>query len=186
MPTPHPIISPAYLAQNRILHENPDFGASKSSDANAGAASIVAGAAHFNARSILDFGCGKGVRAAAIRAAAPHLTVYEFDPAIPGKETLPDHVDMVIAMDVMEHIEPEYLNGVFETIVGLRPKIFVATICLIPSSRTLSDGRNAHLIQESAQWWENAFKRYFKVIDSQPVLIKGIHSHQGMMAEPLA
>lgn len=179
------IISPNYLAQNRVLHESPDFGASISSGQDSGAASIIAGAKHFQVKTILDFGCGKGIRAAAIRAKAPHLTVYEFDPAIPGKETLPDHVDMVIAMDVMEHIEPEYLDGVFETILGLKPKIFIATICLLPSSKTLPDGRNAHLIQKSAQWWENAFKRHFKIIDSQPVVMDRAYSHQGIMAEPL-
>jgi hypothetical protein len=42
-----------------------------------------------------------------------------------------------------------------------------------PSSKTLSDGRNAHLIQRPSAWWEKHMADFFeigKVMESGPLL----------------
>lgn len=156
------IISPEYAAMNRQLHEeHADYGAS----ANKSAVSLVKLAAEYGCKVILDFGCGKGALRPAVRAIAKDLKILEFDPAVPGKDTLPDRrPHMVLARDVMEHIEPERLDAVLETMRGLRPKVVVMTISLEPATQILPDGRNAHLIQQSAAWWQEKLGTYFTML----------------------
>ena len=38
--------------------------------------------------------------------------IKEYDPAIPGKDSLPEPADIVVCSDVLEHIEPNYLLNV--------------------------------------------------------------------------
>ena len=79
-----PYISPEYAALNRQLHdERADYGVKAAKDAP----QIVALARQNNLKVILDYGCGKGTLKPALAALAPDLTVLEYDPAIPGKET---------------------------------------------------------------------------------------------------
>ena len=101
----------------------------------------------------------------AVRAITKDLKILEFDPAIPGKETLPDRrPHMVLARDVMEHIEPDCPDAVLETISGHRPKVVVLAVSLEPANRILPDGRNAHLILETADWWRQKLGQYFTTL----------------------
>lgn len=154
------IISPEYLALNKHLHaEEPHYGA----HGDHGAAHVVKMARDNRFKSILDYGCGKGSMKPAILKIAPEMTVYEFDPAIEGKDVLPTvPIDFLIAMDVMEHIEPDYLDSVFETMRDLRPRLVMLQIALTKALKTLPDGRNAHLIVELPEWWMARAGAYFK------------------------
>jgi 2-polyprenyl-3-methyl-5-hydroxy-6-metoxy-1,4-benzoquinol methylase len=118
-----------------------------------------------NCKTILDYGCGKGTLKPAMAKIAPELTVLEYDPAIEGKDALPtEPVDFVACLDVMEHIELEYLEGVLSTIRGLNPKRILMVIATRPAIKTLPDGRNAHLIVQPAAWWLNRLEPYFTAI----------------------
>lgn len=160
-----PLISPTYAALNRALHaEQHTYGADAAKDA----AGIVKFARKEACGSVLDYGCGKGTLKPAILAIAPDLKVYEYDPAVPGKEHLPDHaVDLVAAMDVMEHIEPEMLPAVLESMVALRPKVVILKIALTPAQKTLPDGRNAHILLQPASWWREQLSQYLQVRNAQ-------------------
>ncbi|MBY0509967.1 MAG: class I SAM-dependent methyltransferase [Rhodospirillaceae bacterium] len=137
-------------------------------DAAKDAAGVVKFARKYDAKTVLDFGCGKGTLKPAIAAAAPDLTIFEFDPAIPGKETLPTaQIDVIAAMDVMEHIEPEYLDSVLETMRDMRPKLVILKIALTPAQKTLPDGRNAHILLKPAAWWMEQLQRYFTPRNAQ-------------------
>ena len=153
------LISPEYAAMNRQLHEEQaDYGVA----AKKSAASLVGLAREYGCKVILDFGCGKGTLRPAVRAIAKDLKILEFDPAIPGKETLPERrPHMVLARDVMEHIEPDCLDAVLDTMRDLRPKVVVLSISLEPANKILPDGRNAHLIVETAGWWREKLRPYF-------------------------
>src|SRR5690349_2220578 len=102
--TKPPVISPAYAEMNRRLHEDkPEYGVGATFDAP----TILALCRQNGFSSVLDFGCGKGALKQALATAAPEITVLEFDPAVPGKDTLPTQpFDLLVALDVMEHIEP--------------------------------------------------------------------------------
>jgi hypothetical protein len=45
--------------------------------------------------SVLDYGCGKGCFIAALPPGRRY-TIEEYDPAIPGKDSLPQSVDLVV------------------------------------------------------------------------------------------
>ena len=178
------VISPEYAALNKQLHEaHEEYGAAADRDAPG----VVKFARKYGAKSLLDFGCGKGVLKPALSRLAPELEVYEFDPAVPGKDTLPAMpVDVIAAMDVMEHIEPEYLDAVLQSMVGLAPKIVIMKICLVPAQKTLPDVRNAHILLKPSSWWAEYLARYFSPRNAQELKDRtGAPTHFMYIAQPL-
>jgi SAM-dependent methyltransferase len=114
--------------------------------------------------TILDYGCGKGKLAESLRKVKDSFIVTEYDPAIPGKDISPDSYDMVIATDVLEHIEPEYLHSVLLYLQKLIKKVGFFNICLQPAKRyNFEDGTNAHRILKPKAWWLKKLSQYFKV-----------------------
>lgn len=107
----------------------------------------------YGATSLLDYGCGKGTLKAALKRFCPDLDIREYDPAIPGKAGKPKPVDATFCSDVMEHIEPDYLDAVLAHIAEITRKIAWMCISTVPAVKNLSDGRNAHLIVEPPAWW---------------------------------
>lgn len=59
------------------------------------------------AKSVLDYGCGKGVLAAKL-----DFPIWEYDPAIQGKEATPKAADLVICTNVLEHVEDAFFDDV--------------------------------------------------------------------------
>jgi hypothetical protein len=87
--------------------------------------------------------------------------VTEYDPAIVGKDTPPSPADLVASTDVLEHIEPESLDEVLAHIASLaRVGVFLVISCRRAVAR-LPDGRNAHLIVESPEWWRDKLARHW-------------------------
>ncbi len=109
-------------------------------------------------QSVLDYGCGKGHLAKEL-----NFPIWEYDPAIPGKNQAPRPADIVICTDVLEHIEPEHLLGVLSDLKRVVKQIGYFTIHTGPAGKTLPDGRNTHLIQKGRQWWKNRLKLFFHV-----------------------
>jgi hypothetical protein len=60
---------------------------------------------------------------------------------------------MVASIDVLEHIEPDYLDNVLDHIQSLTEIVAFLTIHTGPAMKTLPDGRNAHLTQQDMDWW---------------------------------
>lgn len=113
--------------------------------------------------SVLDYGCGKGALRKAIYAKTPEFDVFEYDPAIEGKDESPSPVDLVFCGDVLEHIEPDYLDDVLSDINRCAEKGAILYIATNEAIKTLPDGRNAHLIQENLHWWFNKLSDYFEI-----------------------
>lgn len=57
--------------------------------------------------SVLDYGCGKGVLAAKL-----DFPIWEYDPAIQGKDATPKAADIVICTNVLECVEDDYFAEV--------------------------------------------------------------------------
>jgi hypothetical protein len=175
---PKPLISPEYMALNKRLHaDKPSYGADAAKDA----AGIVKFARAADCSCILDYGCGKGTLKPAIQAIAPDLRVLEYDPAVEGKDQLPEgEVDLIAAMDVMEHIEPAYLDAVLHTMAGLRPKLVILKIALTPAKKNLPDGRNAHILLQPSAWWFEKLQGFFAVTKCQELPLHFVY-----IGEPL-
>jgi len=70
---------------------------------------------------------------------------------------------LVCCIDVLEHIEPIYLDAVLEELARITVNIGFFTIHRGPASKTLEDGRNAHLIQAPISWWLSRLVRHFEI-----------------------
>jgi 2-polyprenyl-3-methyl-5-hydroxy-6-metoxy-1,4-benzoquinol methylase len=111
--------------------------------------------------TVLDYGCGKGLLAMALR----ELNIREYDPAVPGKNGDPEPADLVVCTDVLEHIEPACLDDVLGHIRNLTLKNAFLNIATRPAVKFLHDGRNAHLIIKPAQWWRDRIEGFFTIVD---------------------
>lgn len=139
------LITEQYRKMNANLHNsNSDYGTSSSRWASI----IVDLSNRYETRDILDYGCGKGLLQKSLK-----WPVREYDPAIPGKDLPPEPADLVACTDVLEHIEPECLEHVLDDVQRVTRKIVFLTIATRPAKKVLSDGRNAHLIQQPLPFW---------------------------------
>lgn len=107
-------------------------------------------------RSILDFGCGKGNLVKVLSASYPSIEIKGYDPANPEYDVPIKPVDMIISTDVLEHIEPDMIDTVITTMYE-NSRYQYHLISCAPAKLILPDGRNAHLIQETPEWWKNRF-----------------------------
>jgi SAM-dependent methyltransferase len=158
------LISPQYLQINRLLHQKYlTYGMS----GHWWAPKISKLARQYNVEDILDYGCGKGTLRNALihRNYAGRDRVYEYDPAIAGKEHWTDAVDFVVCCDVLEHIEPDKLNAVLEHIHSLAKKLVFGVIATRPAHKCLPDGRNAHLIQWPAEEWKRKLEALWTLVE---------------------
>lgn len=154
-PRRHDLISAPYLEQQKILHAAPrGYGGRGDKWASV----VLQIATEYAATSILDYGCGQGTLAKALRTQPlGAIRIDEYDPAIPGKDGRPVFADLVVCTDVLEHIEPERLGNVLTHLQQLARKAVFVVVSLHSSNKTLADGRNAHILVQSAEWWRHAF-----------------------------
>lgn len=110
--------------------------------------------------SIIDYGCGKSVLLDELKL--PGLGVRDrFDPAIPEFAAIPDRTyDVLINVDVLEHIPEEELDGVLTQMAGLS-KEAILIVDTRPAALTLADGRNAHVSLHDHHWWQERLQKHF-------------------------
>ena len=142
------LISEAYLAQQKILHDTTNYGMS----GHKWASKI----AHH--QDILDYGCGKKTLEAAL-----HRPINNYDPCIKGLEDNNIPHDFVFCGDVLEHIEPDLLDNVLQDIKRCMIHSGLLVINLLPAKKTLPDGRNVHLILQKPKWWKDKLSNYFVI-----------------------
>ena len=148
------LITNEYLIQQKILHENPNYGV----------ASLAFGPIvelliqKYEIKTITDYGAGKCNLKRYVKGALyqPYDPVFpEYGPASPA--------DLVCCIDVLEHIEEDCLHDVLADLYRITNGIGFFSIHTGPAAKYLHDGRNAHLIQAPANWWLPHICRYFKV-----------------------
>ena len=119
-------------------------------------------------RSVSDYGAGKCRLGTALQRKVKKLDYYPFDPAFPEYGSAKP-ADLVACIDVLEHIELEYLDRVIMELASITNKIGFFSIHTGPARKVLDDGRNAHLIQQPPSWWLEKLLPYFDVIQLAPV-----------------
>jgi hypothetical protein len=110
---------------------------------------------------LLDYGCGHNRSLMETFKPERACKVQCYDPGVPEYSELPKPSQMVVCIDVLEHIEPELIDNVLDHLEHLTEQILFATVHTGPAGKVLSDGRNAHLIQEPAEWWLPKFQERF-------------------------
>lgn len=153
---PSELISPAYRASQVQLHASPlGYGGKGAKWVDA----VLSVATRYDCGgSILDYGCGRGSLGDAL-ARITGRRCREYDPGVPGKDSLPVFADLVVCTDVLEHVEPGRLDTVLAHLRLLARKAVFVVVCTRPSNKLLPDGGNAHLIIEGDEWWADRMRR---------------------------
>ena len=151
-------ISEVYILQLSQLHDKKaSFGDAK------GLKQTEKWIKKYNPESVIDYGCGKGGVTLALQEAYPDMTVQGYDPGNPTYENKPEGTfDMLVSTDVLEHIEPVFLENVLKHMNDLFTKVAFLIIATSPAKKFLPDGRNAHLIVENPGWWKPLLEKHIK------------------------
>jgi hypothetical protein len=153
------LISESYKAEQQAMHQRyPNYGTASIGYAEKVSALID----QLGVTDVLDYGCGKGNLAKHLDVSNP-IRVTCYDPGIPGIDDTPDPAEMVCCIDVLEHIEPHLIHNVLDDLKRATKQYGFFTVHTGPAVKTLSDGRNAHLIQEPMQWWLPLFWERFEI-----------------------
>jgi SAM-dependent methyltransferase len=106
---------------------------------------------------ILDYGCGKA------QHHPDSWNSYKYDPAIPQFSTKPDKnkkFDLVLCVDVLEHIPEESLPEIIKELFEYSNKWVFCTAAVKEAGKTLPNGMNAHATVKPEDWWKELFKPY--------------------------
>lgn len=148
------LITPEYAALLKQCHQDPEWGTSARQWA-----AHVAELSKTYGPTILDYGCGKGVLREYL------FGVTNYDPATFPER--PEPHDLVVCLDVLEHVEFDLLPNVLDDLRSLARKAVFVTVSTAPAHKLLPDGRNAHLIVEHADWWRDQLLQGFDLRDWQ-------------------
>lgn len=163
MTSTHSTISAEYRAQQQKLHANPNYGV-----ASLMFAPVVKEVIELlKPQSICDYGAGKknllkGLNDAGVRG----IPYFPYDPAFPEYGAARP-ADLVCCIDVLEHVEPEYLDNVLAELRALTHRHGFFSVHTGAAVKVLPDGRNAHLIQKPSSWWLPRLCRHFEIAHLQ-------------------
>lgn len=121
------------------------------------------------ARSLLDYGCGSKRSLLMGMQLPPNVAYQGYDPAVPQFAAHPAPAELVVCIDVLEHIEEPFLDNVLDELARLCDAFGFFTIHSGPAGKFLLDGRNAHLIQQGPAWWLPRLERWFDILSVQSV-----------------
>lgn len=156
-------ISAEYLALQKELHRNPNYGV-----ASIGYAPLVKQILEVSqAKSLSDYGAGKQNLKKALHGLGKRDFEYHpYDPAFPDYGAA-QPADLVCCIDVLEHIEPDFLDAVLVDLRAITRKLGFFSVATGPAAKFLSDGRNAHLIQKPSSWWLPKLCEHFEIAQLQ-------------------
>lgn len=122
---------------------------------------------HTGARTVMDYGCGKGQQYKLASIELPNGKKFKnvgkywgvrqiglYDPGVPAHSKMPaKQFDGVVSTDVLEHCPEEDLPWIMQEMVDKAGRFIFATVALYPASKTLPNGENAHCTIKPPDWW---------------------------------
>lgn len=151
------LISPEYKDIIKKMHQIHVWGA----DGHKHCVAVNEIVSSNNISTVLDYGCGRGTLKKELLKNKRINAVFEYDPAIQGKDLLPGEADLVVCTDVLEHIEADKIDDVLDHIDFLSSKAAYLVISCRYANAVLPNGKNAHLIVKPPQWWEEKINNVF-------------------------
>lgn len=129
-----------------------------------------------NPNSILDFGCSHGALIEKLKLDFPNISVIDgYDPGVEKFSEFPSRVyDVLISNDVIEHIEPRYLDLTLSNIEKLFTNRAWIIIACYPAVKRLPDGRNAHLSVHPPDTWIRKINQCMSnsIIEYEEIVVK--------------
>ena len=114
------------------MHKNPNYGVASLGKAPL----IIQFANQVRPASILDYGAGKGRLYPKLKGGLDFaFDMRYYDPAIPIWTDRPEPAEMVVCIDVLEHIEPDFLESVLDDLARVTAKIGVFTVATGPAQK---------------------------------------------------
>ena len=155
------LITEEYRRMQQELHKNRGYG-----QASVDLAPFVAEVIRRDRiEEMLDYGAGKGRLGEELEWLVPWpLRIHRYDPAVPQWSAKPEPSAFVACIDVLEHIEPHLLPNVLDDLMRVTAGTGLFTVATGPAMKKLADGRNAHLIQQPANWWLPQFLSRFELL----------------------
>ena len=125
------------------------------------------------ARSILDYGCGKGAQYRPLGLAEGAVVRWRsiqeywgvgritcYDPAYePFRQPPQGRFDGVICTDVLEHCPEDDLPWIVAELFAHAERFVFASVACHPAVKRLPNGENAHCTVRPPQYWDQLFSR---------------------------
>ena len=117
-------------------------------------------------QSLLDHGTGQGGLITTLKKDKNiEINAKGYDPGVPYFSNKPtSKYDIVTSIDVLEHIGKPYIHSTLQEIAAFTNKFFFFCIDLLPATKRVSDGRNAHFLIAPSEWWIHQIKNEFQII----------------------
>ena len=117
------LVSPEYTAQQQQLHEGGVYGGMGEPPYGRMIAEIVN---KLDVRHLLDYGCGSRLsllRQFGVKQLIKHPFKYQaYVPCVERYETAPVPAEMVVCLDVLEHIEEDCIDEVLDHMMRMDDK----------------------------------------------------------------
>ena len=128
---------------------------------------------HFKARTLLDYGAGKGSQYTTVKVKLEDGSEYPTIPAYWGIERLicydpgyepfsqlpQTQCDGVICTDVLEHCPEEDIPWILDELFGFARSFVLANVACYLAKKRLSNGENAHCTVKDVAWWQDQVRR---------------------------
>lgn len=119
------------------------------------------------ARTVLDYGAGKGLQYKNVAIELPDGSKFDnvvaywgvdqvacFDPGVPEFQNMPTaRFDGVVSTDVLEHCPEEDLPWILKEMADKAEHFLFATVALYPAAKIMPNGENAHCTLKAPDWW---------------------------------
>jgi len=123
------------------------------------------------ARTVLDYGCGKGYQYDLPKVVIPGVgerdgvidywdidEVRCYDPCYERFSRLPEgKFDGVISTDVLEHCSEDDIPWIVAEMFSFANRFVFASVACYPAKTTLPNGENAHATIRPLDWWSKIF-----------------------------
>ena len=152
-------ISEKYLQQQKELHRRNDYGV-----ASSGYAPLISKLIDkYKIKTLCDYGAGKKKLLTSLSELGSNtIKYYPYDPVFP-EYGMPVKSQLVCCIDVLEHIEIEFIDNVINELSTITELLTFISIHTGPAVKKLNDGRNAHLIQAPNSWWLEKLIQKFEI-----------------------